>query len=104
MTAVTDADLSELREHANAFLPSRGWHLLDLLFAERDALRASIASAREAHGDPLGAAVLDIVRCEAADREADLIAAWCDRMGWDHTGDLIRDREHRTAAGKDGER
>lgn len=31
---LSDADLAELREHADAFLPSRSWHLLDRALAE----------------------------------------------------------------------
>lgn len=48
---------------------------LATLIKERDELKASIATAREAHGDPLSLAVLDIVRVEAESAEADRIAA-----------------------------
>ena len=45
---------------------------------ERDELRASIATAREAHGDPMTAAILDIVRQEAERSTASAIAVWLD--------------------------
>lgn len=44
------------------------------------ALRATIATAREAHGDPISAAVFAIVRNEAADAERERIAAWLEAM------------------------
>lgn len=52
--------------------------LAERLRAERDDLRAAIATAREAHGDPMTAAILDIVRRESEQETAKQIAAWLD--------------------------
>lgn len=54
--------------------------LAERLRAERDDLRAAIATAREAHGDPMTAAILDIVRRESEQETAKQIAAWLDEQ------------------------
>lgn len=46
---------------------------------------------------PDASAIEDAAREESERQTAEAIAAWCDRMGWDHTADLIRDGEWKRA-------
>ncbi len=53
---------------------------------------SALAEIERLRGEVVECNRIDVDVAEQAEAQTvEAIAAWCDRMGWDHTGDLIRD-------------